>query len=326
MTTKQHAEDLSPDAERILGELGIQINEVYAGYVWLGDEQGGPYCPVRIQDVEAACEAVADETQFPAWPEDGLTAQAVRFAAWHDACPMCGEKYQDYRTMDGPEIHDALASDLTEDELWDPTAQTLDAVLDVLIEAAQGFREQDRIPLLPEEEEHIRDTMRDYLSVPLSDLTDEVRTYERTLAPGSETLLLGKYCEAMRRLTGHLPEDDIDEDIRIPRWEAEWWRGAYRIAEWAEEDVDRWDRHYGDGADDYWQWTLNVCPDPATWTPPPLWPSDLRVWREGEGLTQARAAELAGVTLRTWQRWEAGDTPTPHWLPDRLRQQWGNAP
>jgi transcriptional regulator with XRE-family HTH domain len=55
-------------------------------------------------------------------------------------------------------------------------------------------------------------------------------------------------------------------------------------------------------------------------------PAKLRVWREKSGLTQAKAAELAGVTIRHWQRWEAGDVPIPQWLPDVLIQRWGDAP
>jgi|GEM_PF-2546105 len=37
----------------------------------------------------------------------------------------------------------------------------------------------------------------------------------------------------------------------------------------------------------------------------PMTGADLRLWREGLGLTQARAALLLGVTSRTWQMWEA---------------------
>lgn len=37
-------------------------------------------------------------------------------------------------------------------------------------------------------------------------------------------------------------------------------------------------------------------------------PQRLRARREAAGLTQTDAAARVGVTLRTWQRWEAGET------------------
>lgn len=55
-------------------------------------------------------------------------------------------------------------------------------------------------------------------------------------------------------------------------------------------------------------------------------PDDLRAWRDAEGLTQERAAKLAGVELRAWQRWESGERAVPQWLADTLRQRWGSAP
>lgn len=35
-------------------------------------------------------------------------------------------------------------------------------------------------------------------------------------------------------------------------------------------------------------------------------PSEIRSAREAAGLTQTRAAEIAGVKFRTWQDWELG--------------------
>jgi len=36
-------------------------------------------------------------------------------------------------------------------------------------------------------------------------------------------------------------------------------------------------------------------------------PEEIRAAREGCGLTQAQAAAMTRVGLRTWQQWEAGD-------------------
>jgi len=55
-------------------------------------------------------------------------------------------------------------------------------------------------------------------------------------------------------------------------------------------------------------------------------PTDLATWRKREGLSQARAATLAGVDLRSWQRWEYGEREVPQWLADVLRQRHGSAP
>jgi len=48
-------------------------------------------------------------------------------------------------------------------------------------------------------------------------------------------------------------------------------------------------------------------------------PEEVRHWRETAGLTQREAAALAGVDLRTWQRWEYGERRVPQWLTDVLR-------
>ncbi len=38
-------------------------------------------------------------------------------------------------------------------------------------------------------------------------------------------------------------------------------------------------------------------------------PAEIKAAREACGLTQTQAATLVHVTLRAWQRWEAGDWP-----------------
>ena len=49
-------------------------------------------------------------------------------------------------------------------------------------------------------------------------------------------------------------------------------------------------------------------------------PAELRRWREthtmtgGMYMSQARAAHVFGVALRTWQDWEAGRNGIPHWV------------
>lgn len=55
-------------------------------------------------------------------------------------------------------------------------------------------------------------------------------------------------------------------------------------------------------------------------------PAGLRAWRKREGLSAARASTVAGVDLRTWQRWEGAEVPVPQWLCDTLQQRWGSAP
>ncbi len=60
--------------------------------------------------------------------------------------------------------------------------------------------------------------------------------------------------------------------------------------------------------------------------PPLPTPAELRAWRKTEGLTQTRAASLAGVDIRAWQRWESGERAVPQWLADTLRMRWGSGP
>lgn len=48
-------------------------------------------------------------------------------------------------------------------------------------------------------------------------------------------------------------------------------------------------------------------------------PEEIKAWRERFGLSQAKAAELLPTQLRTWQRWEAGDTEPPPYLLRALR-------
>lgn len=60
-------------------------------------------------------------------------------------------------------------------------------------------------------------------------LTREIVAHERTLAPGSETLLWGEYIEEMRRigvdvLTIH---QDEDPEPTVDAAEGAWWLGAY---------------------------------------------------------------------------------------------------
>ncbi len=47
---------------------------------------------------------------------------------------------------------------------------------------------------------------------------------------------------------------------------------------------------------------------PRRWTPPAAPdPVQIRAARLATGLTQAQAADLVHVTLRSWQRWESGE-------------------
>jgi transcriptional regulator with XRE-family HTH domain len=41
---------------------------------------------------------------------------------------------------------------------------------------------------------------------------------------------------------------------------------------------------------------------------------ELREAREGMGLTQAAVSDALGVELRTYRRWESGESPVPPWL------------
>ena len=55
-------------------------------------------------------------------------------------------------------------------------------------------------------------------------------------------------------------------------------------------------------------------------------PERLKAWRACYGLSQARAADLAGVATRSWRRWEEGSRPIPHWLHTILAVYWGAGP
>lgn len=51
----------------------------------------------------------------------------------------------------------------------------------------------------------------------------------------------------------------------------------------------------------------------ASYTPPTA--DELKTARERADLTQAQAADLVGVHVRSWQRWELGERkmPQPAW-------------
>ena len=55
-------------------------------------------------------------------------------------------------------------------------------------------------------------------------------------------------------------------------------------------------------------------------------PEQLKAWRKTEGLSQTKAAEVAGVKLRAWARWEHGDREVPQWLDDVLFVRYGSSP
>jgi DNA-binding XRE family transcriptional regulator len=42
---------------------------------------------------------------------------------------------------------------------------------------------------------------------------------------------------------------------------------------------------------------------------------EVRAWRITRRLTWATAALFAGVSKRTWARWESGESNVPQWLP-----------
>lgn len=59
-------------------------------------------------------------------------------------------------------------------------------------------------------------------------------------------------------------------------------------------------------------------------------PEEVRAWRESFGLSQQAAADRLPTTLRTWQRWEAGEFEPPAFLYRALRdlerdlaREWG---
>lgn len=135
----------------------------------------------------------------------------------------------------------------------------------------------------------------------------EARIHEmdRALAPGSETAILG---HALRDL-----RDSGDVTTTLA-----WWTGAYRLLA---HFLERPDPDYDPVAH-----ILEWGDDLTGWTPPPPTPDDLREWRDAEGLTQERAAEIAGVQRLAWARWELGERSVPQWLGDVLRQRWGTAP
>ncbi len=53
-------------------------------------------------------------------------------------------------------------------------------------------------------------------------------------------------------------------------------------------------------------------------------PDALREWREARGMTQKELANLAGVHLRTVDRWERGQTPIPKLL--EVLTEWFPSP
>lgn len=126
------------------------------------------------------------------------------------------------------------------------------------------------------------------------------------LAPRSETSLLGPAIESMT-------QDATAENLA-------WWTGAYSMLVWANDNAEAWAVQYGrDVWDSPAEMILASGDDWAGWTP-------LLAWRLRGPLTQARAATIAGVDLRSWQRWEAGDRAVPQWLADVLAYRWGNGP
>ena len=48
-------------------------------------------------------------------------------------------------------------------------------------------------------------------------------------------------------------------------------------------------------------------------------PSELRERRKALSLSQGECARIAGVTTRSWQRWEAGQQDIPLWTGPFLR-------
>jgi hypothetical protein len=52
---------LSRTARETLDELGIDLHEIRDGMVYMGDQQGGPYLPATVVQVEAACRAADSE-------------------------------------------------------------------------------------------------------------------------------------------------------------------------------------------------------------------------------------------------------------------------
>ena len=42
-------------------------------------------------------------------------------------------------------------------------------------------------------------------------------------------------------------------------------------------------------------------------------------------MTPATLADMLDINRRTTERWEAGSTPIPAWLPDKLAELWRSA-
>lgn len=143
--------------------------------------------------------------------------------------------------------------------------------------------------------------------------TDRIRELDQDLAPGSETALLG---DALRSLA----DDPSPANLA-------WWIGAYRLLAFGLAYPERWDRDVGRRVwSDPTEQILQSGDDWTGWVEPTPTGADLRAWREREDLTQARAAEVAGVRRLAWARWESGTRSVPQWLPDVLVQRWGMAP
>ncbi len=140
-----------------------------------------------------------------------------------------------------------------------------------------------------------------------------IQEMDQALAPGSETSLLGSALQDLRTST------DVTKTLA-------WWTGAYRYVKWAHDHPSRWTATHGDDWSDAEGYVLGADYWFAGWVPPTPAPSDLIAWRKAENLTQTRAASLAGVELRAWQRWESSERAVPQWLADTLTMRWGSGP
>ena len=64
----------------------------------------------------------------------------------------------------------------------------------------------------------------------LADLTREIKDTDLYLAPGSETVLWGRFLHRMKEVTGiWSPDPDECGDAEVDDDEAEWWRAAYAL-------------------------------------------------------------------------------------------------
>lgn len=133
-----------------------------------------------------------------------------------------------------------------------------------------------------------------------------VRELDEAIVKGSEEAVLTR---AVQDLTQCSPEE-LPEAL-------DWWKEAYRYLDWAMR------RNKGEQA---LAALLEDGLNPVGWTPPTPSGEALRNWREGEQLTLQAAAEIAGVELRSWQRWESGERAVPQWLPDVLFMRQGSCP